>query len=40
MRVGFKEWVMGGRRNGWFAKVDNGFESEKWLQGAGVSTAV
>jgi hypothetical protein len=27
---------MGGRRNGWVAKVDNGFVYEKWLQGRGI----
>ena len=27
---------MGGRRNGWFAKVDNGFGYGKWLQGGSI----
>ncbi len=38
---GLKGWLwrdgcMGGRRNGWVAKVDNGFVYEKWLQGRGI----
>jgi hypothetical protein len=27
---------MGGWRDGWVAKVDNGFVYEKWLQGRGI----
>ena len=39
-RDGWAEgWVgggMGGRRDGWFAKVDNRFGYEKWLQGGSI----
>jgi hypothetical protein len=31
---------MGGWRDGWFAKVDNRFGYEKWLQGGSIGLAL